>query len=213
MPVAVCVCIIFGGIKHYIVPTSGNEPTIKTGSHLFVTDLIPYENMDFICFNKYLDSLKTEKSRTVLVQRLCGVEGDKVQLINGTLYVNGVNLDAKLTLRHKYVMNNSYYVSLIESKSIKIDDCYRIGEDSITYDFNDNDPRVKSQYVERYIRHTPNKYIVNYFHEQWNEDNFGPITVPTGYIFTIGDNRNNSYDSRYTGYIPKDDIIGVVLMK
>jgi len=39
----------------------------------------------------------------------------------------------------------------------------------------------------------------------------GTWTVPAGQVFLVGDNRNNSYDSRYLGAVPKDAIIGRVL--
>jgi signal peptidase I len=39
-------------------------------------------------------------------------------------------------------------------------------------------------------------------------DNFGPITVPAGSIFAMGDNRDNSLDSRYWGFVPVSYVKG-----
>jgi len=37
---------------------------------------------------------------------------------------------------------------------------------------------------------------------------FGPVTVPKNMLLVLGDNRNNSSDSRVYGFIPRDEVIG-----
>jgi signal peptidase I len=37
---------------------------------------------------------------------------------------------------------------------------------------------------------------------------FGPVTVPKDRYLVLGDNRDNSADSRFYGFIPRDEIVG-----
>ncbi len=85
------------------------------------------------------------------------------------------------------------------------------GGDTVYIDFNTgkvyvNDKLIKEDYIKE-----PTKIKGDYIMSLIKEDKYSrenPIVIQPGYIFAMGDNRNNSKDSRHIGPVPLEEIMG-----
>ncbi|RKE77081.1 MULTISPECIES: signal peptidase I [unclassified Chryseobacterium] len=192
-----------GVLQYAFVPEAGNEPTIKRKSFIFMTNILPYERFKMIAYNQN----NLDYPAGVYVQRLIGVGNDKILIKNGKLYVNDTLID-QFNVKHSYKIDRGYANDLIykgveDNEIIQIDDDYFITQLS-EKELNNN------FFHERFINPNTDEDIYKVYSKDWSADNFGPIVVPKGKLFFLGDSRNGSLDSRYLGFVDENETIGRV---
>ncbi len=176
------------------IPSSSMKPTLLIGDYIFISKFAyGFSSYSFPLGYKihYFDGRKGghEPKRgdiivfrpkfdpsTDFIKRLIGLPGDRVQMKNGKLYLNGV---------------------MIPQKRLE--------------DFMDERPDGGLVPIKRYEETLPNGVTYQVLDEidQGPADNTKEFLVPPGNYFFMGDNRDNSSDSRLSvGYVPAENLIG-----
>ncbi|MCX8028436.1 MAG: signal peptidase I [Brevinematales bacterium] len=147
------------------------------------------------------------------VKRVIGLPGDSIDIISNRVYVNGVPLNLEFIDNQngwsyfREYFNNQSWVIKIRREVMFDDGVVRNFHISNLYYLYDSDTRLAlmSQGV-------PEVYLPNleYFKNDIDKikESLKSNRIPEGYYFAMGDNRDESSDSRYWGLVPESLLVG-----
>jgi signal peptidase I len=182
--IVIAIFVITFIVQAFQIPSESMENTLLVGDYLLVDKLcyggrgpgdhlLPYRKIqrgDVIVFHYPVDP------KQHFVKRVIGVPGDRLRMMNKTVYINGKPLSEP-------------YVRFIEPPSNLL---------------RDNFPRTDMPVIYG----MEGKWWVEM--RKLVED--GELIVPQENYFVMGDNRDDSQDSRYWGFVPRENIIGRPLL-
>src|SRR5450830_337945 len=195
--IALVFCLRSFLYEPFKIPSSSMVPTLQVGDLILVNKYtygirLPIVNKKIISINDPQRGdvmvFKYPKDTSVdYIKRVIGVPGDKIAYKNKHLTVNGKEVSYQPLPDFLDDENLAYYKQWQENLT-GVD--HKILTDERAPNFVP-DPH---QY--------PKRDLCSY-----NAEGFA-CTVPTGQYFMMGDNRDNSLDSRYWGFVPDENIVG-----
>jgi len=180
---------VFGFIfQNFEIPSGSMLNTLLIGDHVVVdritlapaTKWAPFVHYRAVKRGDIIVFMKPnpETPDLILVKRTIGIPGDRIHLRHGVVYLNGV------------AQNEPYAIQPSDDGNPL--DAYTPYRD----DFPSVTPSPDEQVTEVWREELPE-------HIQGDD-----LVVPPGYVFAMGDNRPESLDGRYWGFVPQQNILG-----
>ena len=193
--------------QNFEIPSASMEKTLLIGDHVVVdrttlapaTRWAPFVHYRPVHRGDVIVFLKphTEVPDMILVKRAIGLPGDRIHLRLGVVYINGVAQNepyAQMPNQFSYVSYRDDFPSDIAGLSRQASedlagrgDCQ--DEACIEQEAIDNRTITWADELPSFIQ---------------GDD----LVVPPGSVFAMGDNRMESLDGRFWGFVPQESILG-----
>ena len=180
-------------VEPFKIPSGSMMPTLLAGDYILVNKFtyglrVPILNNTFFETNHpkrgdvFVFHYPPEPTIDY-IKRVVGLPGDKIQYQDKHLIINGKVLDVKFEDNYEYEMQGANIISARRSLEQLGEVQHNILIHDIPNQYNDDAPGAKLQAGET-------------------------ITVPEGNYFAMGDNRDNSADSRVWGFVSEHNLVG-----
>ncbi|WP_035384355.1 signal peptidase I [Ferriphaselus sp. R-1] len=188
-------------VEPFKIPSGSMIPTLQVGDFILVNKFtygirLPIVSQKIVQINDpqrgdVMVFHYPENPAVDYIKRVVGVPGDTVEYRNKTLFINGKEQVRKLDGDYNYVESGLNFVHT---------ERYTEDLDKHPHALLVN-PEMPPLHFDA-IADFPGRDQCIY-----NDEGFR-CTVPSGQYFMLGDNRDNSRDSRYWGFVPDRQIVG-----
>lgn len=207
-----------GFVQFYKNETPVLEPALKAGSLVIASNFISPKRYSIVAFdvNPYSEKngMNIPSVESTHLSRIIGLENEEIQIEDGLVFINSKKVDPPFEVQFMYKMKSVDFENYRDKYQLK--SIYELQPDveyALLYLNSSEAEKIleisEIEKIDAPISGGDLYQLSEIVEPGWTTNNFGPITVPKGHYFMIGDNRNNSLDSRYFGFISKEKITGV----